>query len=139
MSKTDLTSYICLLNQPCTVERENLVERMFDEFTLFKHLAEKVWRMNRSAKGLLIISSNLDDFSLANRRRFIKFSKLYTHQNFPLSVLTYAWYLHYTCTVSKDYFVCDVCIAIDIRGDWRYALHNLWHSYVYMCLLPRGQ
>ena len=33
--------------------------RMFGEFTLFKHLSEKVWRMNRSAKGLLIVNTIL--------------------------------------------------------------------------------
>ena len=37
---------------------------------------KKVWRMNRSAKELLIITTNLDGFSLANRRQFAKFAKL---------------------------------------------------------------
>ena len=32
--------------------------------------------MNRSAKGLLIVTTNLDDFNLANCRRFDKFTKL---------------------------------------------------------------
>ena len=41
---------------------------MFGEFTLFKHLAEKVWQMNRSVKGLLIVTTTLDGFSLANCR-----------------------------------------------------------------------
>ena len=36
------------------------------ELTLFKHLAKKVCRINRSANRLLIVSTNLDDFSLAN-------------------------------------------------------------------------
>ena len=49
---------------------------MFGEFTLFKCLGEKVWQMNRSAKGLLIVTTTLDGFSLANRRRFAKFTKL---------------------------------------------------------------
>ena len=34
----------------------------------FQMLGKKVWRMNRSAKGLLIVTTNLDGFSLANRR-----------------------------------------------------------------------
>ena len=46
------------------------------ESTLFKRLAEKVWRMNRSAKGLSMVTTNLDGFSLAKRRRFAKFAKL---------------------------------------------------------------
>ena len=29
---------------------------------------KKVWRMNRSAKGLLMVTTGLDGFSLANRR-----------------------------------------------------------------------
>ena len=41
---------------------------MFGESTLFKRLAEKVWRMNRSAKGLSMVTINLDGFSLVNRR-----------------------------------------------------------------------
>ena len=49
---------------------------MFGEFTLFKRLVEQVWRMNRSAKGLLIVTTILDGFSLANHRQFAKFAKL---------------------------------------------------------------
>ena len=45
---------------------------------------EKVWQMNRSAKGLLIVATTLDGFSLANRRRFAKFAKLPPYQPFPL-------------------------------------------------------
>ena len=37
--------------------------------------------MNRSVKGLLIVTAYLDGFSLANRRRFAKLS---TCQTFPL-------------------------------------------------------
>ena len=33
---------------------------------------KKVWRMNRSAKGLLMVTTNLDGISLANRRQFNK-------------------------------------------------------------------
>ena len=49
---------------------------MFGEFTLFKCLAEKSWQMNRSAKCLLIVTTTLDGFSLANCRRFAKVTKL---------------------------------------------------------------
>ena len=47
---------------------------MLGEFTLFKHLAEKSLAEKsladeyRSAKGLLVISTNLDSFSLVNCR-----------------------------------------------------------------------
>ena len=37
---------------------------------------KKVWRINRSAKGLSMVTTNLDGFSLANRRQFAKFAKL---------------------------------------------------------------
>ena len=45
---------------------------------------KKVWGMNRSAKGLLIVTTNLDVFSLVNCRRFTKFAKLSTRQTFLL-------------------------------------------------------
>ena len=45
---------------------------------------KKVWRMNRSAKGLSMVTTNLDGFSLVNRRRFAKFAKLSPRQTFPL-------------------------------------------------------
>ena len=50
----------------------------------FQAFGKKVWRMNRSAKGLLIVTTNLDGFSLVNRRLFTKFAKLSTCQTFPL-------------------------------------------------------
>ena len=49
---------------------------MFGEFTLFKCLVKKVWQMNRSAKGLLIVTATLDSYSFANRRRFTECVKL---------------------------------------------------------------
>ena len=57
---------------------------MFGEFTPLKHLAEKVWRMNRPGKGLFVETTTLDGFSLANHRQFAKFAKLSTRQTFPL-------------------------------------------------------
>ena len=45
---------------------------------------KKVWRMNRSAKGLSMVTINLGGFSLANCRRFAKFAKLSPRQAFPL-------------------------------------------------------
>ena len=57
---------------------------MFGEFTIFKRLAKKVWRINRSAKELSMVAINSDGFSLANRIRFAKFAKLSPRQTFPL-------------------------------------------------------
>ena len=45
---------------------------------------KKVWRMNRSAKGLSMVGIDLDGFSLANRLQFAKFAKLSPCQAFPL-------------------------------------------------------
>ena len=45
---------------------------------------KKVWRMNRSAKGLSMVTTNLDGFSLAKLRLFTKFAKLSPRQTFPL-------------------------------------------------------
>ena len=49
---------------------------------------KKVWRINRSAKGLSMVTTNLDGFSLANRRRFAKFAKLSPRQTFLLYGIT---------------------------------------------------
>ena len=38
---------------------------------------KKVWQMNRSAKGLLNVTTTLDGFSLTNHRQF---AKLPTHE-----------------------------------------------------------
>ena len=48
----------------------------FGELTLFEPLAKEIWRINRSANRIFIVSTNLDGFSLANHRRFAKFAKL---------------------------------------------------------------
>ena len=45
---------------------------------------KKVWRMNRLAKGLSMVTTNLVGFSLANCRQFAKFAKLSSHQTFLL-------------------------------------------------------
>ena len=47
-------------------------------------LFSSIWQMNRSAKGLLIVTTTLDDFSLANHRQLVKVAKLSTRQTFPL-------------------------------------------------------
>ena len=56
---------------------------MLSEFALFKR-----WRKSlandRSAKGLLIVTTTLNAFILVNCRRFAKFAKLSTHQTFLL-------------------------------------------------------
>ena len=43
---------------------------------LFFLWRKKAWEMNRSAKGLLMVTTNLDGFSLANHRRFTKSATL---------------------------------------------------------------
>ena len=67
-----------------TVYRESLAGRIFGKSTIFECLAEKVWRMNISAKGLSMVAIHLDGFRLANHLRFAKFAKLSPHQTFPL-------------------------------------------------------
>ena len=49
--------------------------KKFGEITLFRHLA-KNFGINRSAKRLLIVSTNLDDFGLVNHRQFTNFAKV---------------------------------------------------------------
>ena len=67
---------------------------------LFKRLAEKVWRMNRSAKWLVMVTTILDGFSFANCRRFAKLS---THQ---LS--------RYMVTISIEWSI-DACKFNDLK------------------------
>ena len=52
--------------------------------THFEHLTKEIWLINRSANRLLIVSTNLDGFSLANHERFAKFAKLSPRQTFQL-------------------------------------------------------
>ena len=40
---------------------------------------KKIWQMNRSANRLLIVSTNLDGFSLVNHGQFVKFAKLFRY------------------------------------------------------------
>ena len=75
----------------------------------------KVWRINRSANRLFIVSTNLDDFSLVNHGRFAKFAKftkLSFHQTFPL---------YGSCDYGCDYGSCDYgsCSIY-----WHYSTNN---------------
>ena len=87
---------------------------MFGESTLLKRLAEKVWRMNRSAKGLSMITTNLDGFSLANRRRFAKFAKLSPRQTFPLYGISNL-YLNITFSSSGKLFKATTMGALKVK------------------------
>ena len=72
-----------------TIYQEIFGREKLGEFTLFEHLEKKVWLIDRSAKRLFIVSTNLDGFSLANHRRFAKFTKLSRHTvNATMHVLT---------------------------------------------------
>ena len=66
----------------------SLAGEKFGELTHFEHLVkESLWRINRSANKLLIVSTNLDGFSLANHGRFAKFTNVPPHQSFsPYSI-----------------------------------------------------
>ena len=58
--------------------------------------------MNRSAKRLLIEATNVDGFSLANRREFGKFAKLFTHQTFSLysmPITKFSNFISFLCVV----------------------------------------
>ena len=56
---------------------ENLVNRLVSSIW-----RKKVWQINRSANRLLIISTNLDGFSLVNHRQFTKFANVSPCQSF---------------------------------------------------------
>ena len=53
----------------------------FGELISLSLWRKKVWQINRSANRLLIVSTNLDGFSLVNHRQFAKLSP---HQTFLL-------------------------------------------------------
>ena len=71
---------------------------------------KKVWRMNGSAKGLLMITTNLDGFSLVNRRRFAKLTKLSTCQTFLLYGI-----LQPLITNSRNRNIDDLLDGIDVK------------------------
>jgi len=56
------------MHEANTVYRESLVVEKFDKFTRFEHLVKKVWRINRFSQKVIIVSRNLDIFSLVNHR-----------------------------------------------------------------------
>ena len=97
---------------------------MFGEFTLFKHLAGKVWQMNRSAKGLLIVTTTLDGFGLVNRGQFTKFAKLSTHQTFPLYDIIYLDNL-----IMYNYITQDMATAI-----FFYLIQQIMACVCVMCV-----
>jgi len=55
----------------------------FGKFSTQK-IWQKIWQMNRFSQKVIIVSRNLDDFSLANRSQFAKFVKLSSCQTFLL-------------------------------------------------------
>ena len=81
IGKQAANNYITLKFICCIAEK-------FGELTPFEHLVE-VWQINGSANRLLIVCTNLDGFSLANHRRFVKFAKLSPRQTFPLYGMVY--------------------------------------------------
>jgi len=44
-----------------------LGRQKFGEFTHFEHWRRKVWQMNKFSQNIIIVSRNLDGFSLANQ------------------------------------------------------------------------
>ena len=59
---------------------------------------KKVWRINRSANRILIVSTNLDGFSLVNHGWFTKFANFSPHQSSLYTV--YNMHLQYLVSSS---------------------------------------
>ena len=59
----------------------------------------KVWRMDGFSHKVIIISKNLDGFSLANHGRFAKFAKLSPRQTFPLYGIYHIYQLDDTTAI----------------------------------------
>ena len=126
---------------------------MFGKFTLFKHLAEKVWQMNRSAKGLLMVTISLDGFSLVKYSQFANFAKLSTCQTFLLYV--YIVYVASQPSISVHYigfnfysftrlWVCyTTCQALVVENSHNHVhckqyCHNVWQPchHLVQCTQP---
>ena len=88
---------------------------------LFKALAENVWQISRSAKGLLMVTTDLNGFSLANCRRFAKFAKLSTRQTFPL----YGMLTDVNSSVLKVCFDCDWMLENCTRNEIISLMDNI--------------
>ena len=96
---------------------------------------KKIWWINRSANRLLIISINLDGFSLANHKRFAKFANVSPCQSFPL----YGSYglatiirssVHWTAiylsqTIECCWAVCNQWLNCNIAAIWDDLLGKL--------------
>ena len=66
---------------------------------IFRAVGEKIWRNIGLAKSLLIVSINLNDFSLANHGRFAKLSRYVAH---VFHIASYS----YTITCAFIHVVC---------------------------------
>ena len=56
-------------------------ENVLENLLFFSSVWQKSWRMNRSAKGLSIVTTNLDGFSL---QMICQIYQTFYHQTFPL-------------------------------------------------------
>ena len=82
----------------------------FGEVTLFEHLAKenlvkKVWQINRSDNRLLIVSTNLDGFSLAKHGP--------NSSNFP--AIRYYYRCHYACIHVVPAYVHIACTYLFVE------------------------
>ena len=96
---------------------------------------KKVWRMNRLAKGLSMVTTNLDGLSLVKRRRFAKFAKLSPRQNFPAIryIITpdiFIIKIWYHETSSNKWFSCSKLLELIINFEWQSIYSLKWLSSV---------
>ena len=82
-----------------------MVGKKFGEFTLFEHLAK--WRMNRSAKRLVIVRTNLDGFSLANHQHLTKLSPCQTFLLYGILSISYYTLYYFQLTQMKQSVVAS--------------------------------
>ena len=69
-----------MLNTGLNIPYSGKVWRIYS----FRAFGEKFWRMNKFSQKVIIVSRNLDGFSLANCSWFAKFTKLFPCQTFLL-------------------------------------------------------
>ena len=76
--------------------------------------------MDRFSHKVIIISKNLDGFSLANHRRFAKFAKLSPCQTFPL----YGIHMYVL-------LLC-VCVCVRVRACARACVYYMYNIIRYI-------
>ena len=93
-----------------TLWRGTLVGGNIGKLICFKHLAKESWWINRSANRLLMISTNLDDYSLVNHGQFTKFANISPAKVFLHMVMLFLYSKYFCGSTTTTKYV--------LENDW---------------------